>query len=78
MPMPEKDTGPKTTIWRAGPGGEKLLTTVPGLPFRAPKIGTPVHIPSFGQATCSGIQLAGSGADETVVEARFTLVDVSR
>jgi hypothetical protein len=69
----EENNGPRTTIWKPGPGGETLITTLHGLRFGAPQIGTPVHVPDMGQATCSGIQKTGSGSNEHIVEARFTL-----
>ncbi len=68
-----KNSGPNTKILRAGPGGAIIVAEIPGLPYGAPKIGTLVLIPQYGEVTCSGIQKCGSGINETINEVSFTL-----
>ena len=64
---------PKTTIWKLTPSGKTLVTTIQGLPYGDPPIGTPTHIPGYGPANCSGNQTSGSGVDKTTDEVEFTL-----
>lgn len=60
----------KTTIWRTTANGTVLVKTLAGLPYGTASI---VHIEGLGQATRSGIQTTGSGANEAVVEVKYTL-----
>lgn len=66
----QKDLTPKTTIWRQTKDGLQLIKTIPGLPYGTAQT---VSIEGLGIATLSGKQQAGSGASETVTEARYTL-----
>lgn len=70
MPDYSKHTGPKTTVWKDGPSGQVLVKSLEGLPYGTQ---ASVYIPDLGEATFAGIQKAGSGSEETIVEVRYTL-----
>jgi hypothetical protein len=62
-----------TTIWKHSRGETYLFATIDGFPFGTPNYGTPVDLPQYGVATCTGRSASGSGQNETITEIRFTL-----
>jgi len=69
-----KNTDPKTTIWKLESDGlTKQVYTFPGLPFGVLENGQVVHVPSYGQATCFGVERSGSGMNQSVLEIKLKI-----
>jgi hypothetical protein len=66
----QKGSTPKTTIWRQTSSGPQLVKTIPGLPYGTSQTAL---VEGLGNARLSGIDKAGSGASETVIEVKYTL-----
>ena len=58
----------KTTIWKDG--GQNLVKTIDGLPYGTQEN---IFITGLGKAYRSGIQVSGSGDNESITEVKYTL-----
>jgi len=65
-----KLTGPRTEIWKRGPGGRVLVKIIEGLPYGKTPI---IQIPEFGEAQLAGIEISGSGPQETIIAVSYVL-----
>ena len=70
MVSDQKDSTPKTTIWKQTTSGLQLVKTIPGLLYGTSQTAL---VEGLGTAKLSGIQKAGSDASETVEEVQYTL-----
>lgn len=67
----QKNSEPRTTIWKVTESGTTLLKTIPGLPAGKPQIGERVSHPEFGDAICIGIEGRGSGLGAEIYEVKL-------
>jgi hypothetical protein len=65
----QKDSTPKTTIWKQTTSGLQLVKTISGLQYGTAQRAV---VGGLGNAKRSGIVTAGS-ASETVIEVQYTL-----
>lgn len=67
----QKNSEPRTTIWKVTESGTTLLKTIPGLPVGKPQMGARISHPEFGTAICIGVDERGSGPSAEIYEVKL-------